>query len=126
MDSIISHRGYSVSKKGTDAALLKHYKQRLTITPHVEKQEYAHLAQPIMVYQETAQRLYMPRFFGLNEIGPPSTDKIWSKQFTKSDQLVFAGRLRPDQLGVSEVTLKSLKERGGGVIAIECGGGKRG
>jgi superfamily II DNA or RNA helicase len=124
MSSIISQRGYSIAKKDVDKSLLSHYKTRLTVTPKVERQEYAHLVEPIIVYQETEQRLYMPRFFGLNEIGAPAQDKLWSQQFSHNPNLVFQGKLRPDQLGVSDVTIKSLRERGGGVIAIECGGGK--
>lgn len=124
MNSIVSHRGYSIAKKDTDKALLSYYKQRLTVTPHVERQEYAHLAEPIIVYNETDQRLYMPRFFGLNEIGLPAQDKLWEQQFQPNERLTFQGKLRPDQVSVAELTLKNLRERGGGVIAIECGGGK--
>jgi superfamily II DNA or RNA helicase len=124
MKSIISHRGYSIAKSGTDAALLQHHRDRLTITPHVEREEYAHLAKPIAVYQETAQRLYMPRFYGLREIGPADKDKVWSNEYEWAKRLKFKGKPRDNQLGVIDVTLKSLEQRGGGVISIECGGGK--
>jgi superfamily II DNA or RNA helicase len=66
----------------------------------------------------------MPRFFGINEIGAPAQDKLWAQQFSFNPNLVFSGNLRPDQINVAQVSLKSLRERGGGVIAIECGGGK--
>jgi hypothetical protein len=124
MSSIVSHRGYSISKKDTDKALISHYKDRLTVTPQVERQEYAHLVQPIPIYNETEQRLYMPRFFGLNEIGAASQDKLWSQRFAPNDRLKFSGSLRTDQHPVVDVTLKSLSERGGGVISVFCGGGK--
>ena len=65
MNSIISQRGYSISKVGTDPSLLEHHRQRLTVMPQAERQEYAHLVKPIRVYQETDKRLYMPRFLWL-------------------------------------------------------------
>ncbi len=123
-NSLLSHRGYSLSKKQTESSLLRSYKQKLTIIPYVEKQEFAHLAEPIHVYFETEQRLYMPRFFGINEIGPPDEDKLSQQKFKPNPNLKFQGTLRQDQSPVFDVTSKSLKEQGGGVISIECGGGK--
>jgi superfamily II DNA or RNA helicase len=124
MKSIVSHRGYSISKTGTDEALQDHHRKRLTVVPHIERQEYAHLARPIRIYQETDKRLYMPRFYGTNEIGPADTDKLMTKEFEHCPRLKFKGKLRPNQIPVVKIALKSLEQRGGGVIAIECGGGK--
>ena len=124
MNSIVSQRGYSISKQGTADALLEHHRQRLTVVPHVERKEYAHLAKPIKIYQETDKRLYMPRFYGLNEIGPADTDKMWSKESEQCPRLKFNGKLRANQLDVHQVTLKSLRKRGGGVISVACGQGK--
>lgn len=122
--SIVSHRGYSISKTTTDPAIIEQHKAQLTIMPAAERPEYAHLIKPIKIYKETDQRLYMPRFYGLAEIGAADSDKLWSRQFAHNPNLTFTGALRSNQIPVVDVTFKSLTERGGGVISIECGGGK--
>jgi hypothetical protein len=122
--SILSRRGYSVNKKTLRREVLQEYRKALTMTPFVEREEYAHLAQPIKMYQETDQRLYMPRFWACKNIGPPDIDKVNTKKFEKCPRLKFCGKMRPYQVPVVNATLKSLETFGGGVISIGCGAGK--
>lgn len=122
--SILSHRGYSIDKKKESAEVVVHHKKQLTVMPHIERQEFAHLSKPIHLYQETDQRLYMPRFYGAKHFGPPDSDKLTTKPFEHSDRLVFKGKLQPHQFAPAEAMQNALDTIGGGVISIACGGGK--
>ena len=123
MKSILSRRGFSIDKRGTPADVLKKHREQLTITPHVEREEYAHLSQPIKIYQETEQRLYVPRFYAAANIGPPETDKLTTLTFDRCENLTFQGKMLPAQLPVVEAAKRALDTSGGGVISINCGGG---
>lgn len=122
--SILSHRGYSISKKTISPENLAIHRKALTIMPFVEREEYAHLAQPIKMYQETDQRLYMPRFYAIQHIGPPSIDKVTTKNYERSKRLKFSGEMRARQVPVVKAAIKALDTLGGGVISIGCGEGK--
>lgn len=122
--SILSHRGFSFDKQSFKPDLIRQYKKDLTIVPFVEREEYAYLAQPIKLYQETAQRIYVPRFYASRVIGKPDNDKLTTKNFAICENLKFVGQLRPNQIVPVKTMLDSLDNIGGGVISVFCGGGK--
>jgi len=83
--------------------------------------------------------LYLPRFYGTSQktncsllerrlgirvLGPPETDKLNTQQFERCERLVFKGTMRPDQLAPANAMFDALDKIGGGVISLQCGGGK--
>lgn len=122
--SILSHRGYSIPLKNTDEAVIAHHKANLTIVPYVEKEEYASFVQPIKIYQQTAKRLYMPRHYGMANLGEPDKDKLTTKDYPKIDNLKITKPPRPHQIPVIQKCLKDINRIGGGVISLACGMGK--
>ena len=50
-------------------------KKNLTVKPFVA-QDYSAPAAAFPVYCESKRKLYMPRFFGINNFGKPDIDKI--------------------------------------------------
>ena len=124
MKSILSHRGFSVCKESTDPKQLRKYRADLTVTPFVEREEYAGYVEDIHVFQETNKRLYMPRFYAAKHIGKPEKDKLSTKSFEQLPHMKFDGTLWKSQLEPADHGLKALRQTGGGVISIGCGGGK--
>lgn len=123
LKSILSHRGYSISKTGTTKKQLLKYKSDLTIIPYIEKEEYAHTAQPIKIYQETDKRLYVPRFYGAKTFGEPDTDKLTTTE-PKKINFKHNINLRAIQKIHIPLALEALKTNGGGVVSLYCGCGK--
>jgi superfamily II DNA or RNA helicase len=123
MKSILSHRGYSIAKKGVDPATLKKFKSDLTIVPHVEKEEYAFAIKPIKLWSETDKRLYMPRYYGMKVLGEPDTDKLAEQNPEKID-VPIVYEPKEIQKPIVKKVLKDLDEIGGGVMSAYCGAGK--
>lgn len=125
LKSILSHRGYSIAKSGLDPEVLQHYKNDLTITPHVEREEYAFNIKPIKLYAETDKRFYMPRYYGMKQLGEPETNKL-EEQIPDKICLTPGLTPRENQKPVIEKTVRDLKTIGGGVLSLPCAFGKTG
>lgn len=122
--SILSHRGYSIAKSALTSAQIMEFKKKLTVIPISEREEFAHLATPIELFTESDLRFYGPRYWGVNEFGPPETDKLTTKSFEHRPNMKFKGKLRPAQIPVAEASMEGFDKAGGGIISIGCGGGK--
>ena len=122
MSSILSHRGYSIDKRNVSADVLANHRKELTVVPFVEREEFRHLSQPIRLYQETDQRLYMPRFYGTRVLGPAKTDKLTTQSYDRCERLVFKGTMRPEQQAPINAIMEALDTIGGGVISLQCAG----
>lgn len=123
MKSILSHRGYSIAKKGVPSNVLQHYKDELTVMPYVEREEYAYGIKPIKLYSETPKRFYMPRYFGMKVLGEPDKNKIKELEPEKKNlNIIYPPR--PHQKPVIEKILKDLHTIGGGVLSAYCSFGK--
>jgi len=123
LQSILSHRGYSIAKKGVTPNVLSQYKSELTVMPHVEKEEYAFNIKPIKLYTETEKRFYMPRYYGTKTLGEPDQNKIADQ---KVDKINITSVLKPRdyQIEIIDKAMYDLHKIGGGVISLYCGAGK--
>ena len=122
-NKILSHRGYSISKKGVHSSILAHHRKQLTITPFVEREEYASNIKPIKLYNETEKRFYMPRFYGMNILGKPDKNKIDEQQPDSIDiPIIYSPKA--NQKPIVEKVLDDLDKIGGGVLSAFCGAGK--
>lgn len=125
IDTILSHRGYSIALSEISDTELEEYINELTIIPYVEKPEYQNAVEPIPIYTLTHLRLYGPRYWGLNKFGPAKNDKLTTSQAEKMlTECKFQGTPRPHQMPVIEKTLSELSENRGGILALSCGFGK--
>ena len=121
-ETSISRNGYSIPKEQFNEKELKKIKDKLTAKP-AQQGNYvvgANLSFPI--YLESSKKIYLPRYYGIEKYGLPQVNKI-SGTGQKAN-LVFDGSLRPYQINISDIYLKSAKEIGGGIISIGCGRGK--
>jgi len=66
MKSYIGKRGYVLIKKEWDNSLIKSVKEELTVKPFVNG-DYGDNEEPFPVYAENSQKLYIPKYFGLEK-----------------------------------------------------------
>jgi superfamily II DNA or RNA helicase len=122
---ILDHRGYIISKADFTPAQLDAIRDELTVQPKVNT-EYGPEATPYPVYKESKSRLYLPRFYGIEKIGPP-TSSIFDVDDVVLPNLKTDMTLRDYQIDVITKTLVALKGGGGGggaMLALYTGSGK--
>ena len=124
--TILTRRGYTIIKQHFGFRDIHKSKKLLTVTPFVNE-NIGIKPNPFPVYLESINKLYMPRYFGLQQFGEP--DKI---KLNKSIgiNLEFNGSLREKQMPAINSFLKSC-EKGtyssqsyGGILSLPCGFGK--
>ena len=116
----LSIHGYRVAKK--DIPNLDALKARLTVKPYVPKVFVdPRFVQKYPVYVESAENLYVPKHFGIQEFGPYKTSRRDAAK-THESHWQFKGQLRDTQLDVVGSYLNP--EPRDGLICLHTGGGK--
>jgi len=121
---ILSHRGYAIRKDCLNEAQTKQLKKALTMMPRIAA-EFAAGIDPFPIYYESPSRWYVPRFWGLDNCGPPDGDARSEGRPLRAE-LAFNKTLRPEQLPIVEAFLgsdDSLSAKNG-LICVPCGYGK--
>jgi len=132
----LSQKGYVIKKKSISDEDLRELKKNLTVKPNIPRQ-FATFIKPFRVYLENKNKIYIPKQYGLDKYGIPTTSNLSKGEKIK---LKFKGELRDKQKPVIESFLKSCNldkkskkstkakkstiKNGGGIIAIPCGYGK--
>jgi superfamily II DNA or RNA helicase len=97
-----------------------HVRQSLTVRPYVPNSPVQ--APSFPVYLESQNKLYVPRYYGVDTYGAPDETRLSSGERIA---LRFAGALRDYQEEIVECFLDSVGgARGGGLLEIPCGRGK--
>ncbi len=121
-NTAFSQNGYSIPKSDMTPEQMEKIKKDLTIKPSTcpgyGKEDDV---EPIKLWQENAQKLYMPKCYGYKKLGKPKTVKI--AEPTKID-LPFNGDLREYQKNILAAWDKYAEEQGGGLINVGPGRGK--
>ena len=119
--SKLTKSGYTIVKSNYSTKRIKEIKDELFAKPFTFNKN-ANKDAGFHVYMESPKKLYLPRFYGVNNFGPPDEDKI--VEGDDVENLNFKGDLRDEQKPIEGIYLKNAYERGGGIISIRCGGGK--
>lgn len=113
---MLSSRGYRIPLEGS----AKHMK-KLTIYSEVQS-DYPGPKPKVVCYRTSDKYLYVPRYYGIENIGKPS---LRAKESIEDIDVLFNGTLRPYQEEVIEKTLENFKKGPkGGVWSIGTGRGK--
>ena len=122
--SYLGPKGYTIYKDSISPDDLKTLKEELTVKPYVPNSPIQPPSFPI--YRENANKIYIPRYYGIENYGEPHEMKI-----PKGDDInvSFVGSLRPDQQNIVDIFMKNCrinngKFGGGGLLDIPCGKGK--
>jgi superfamily II DNA or RNA helicase len=121
-ETILTVHGYGISKH-TNADLVKELKDELTMKPSVNFSLISE-SKSFPIYLESDNRLYVPRFYGLQRFGLP--DKVKISNGEHRENMIFRGKLRDQQLqpvnNFIQAAVDPLKR--GGIISVPCGFGK--
>ena len=113
-------KGFTIKKEYIEIDELNLLKKELTVSAYVPKSSIAKPI-PFPIYRETKNKIYIPKFYGLENYGDP--DAVITPEGININ-VDFKGSLRDYQRSVVEKWLKAAKEKGCGLIEADCGAGK--
>jgi len=122
----ITHKGYIVAKESVAPELLKEMRSDLTVKPNVNPDfAGAQSVEPYPIFQESSNRLYIPRFYGLQKLGTPTRGMKFPHPTSCTNLDASTMTLRDYQVPIVEKTLDILNNGcGGGVLELYTGSGK--
>lgn len=120
----LSSRGYVLLKSELTQVNIDAIKKELTISPKENKA--IKIAKPvevkIVVFRENEQKLYIPRFYGIQKFGDPIKMELSGGD---SIDVPFINELRDYQKDIVNIYLNHVKSGvGGGILEVPCGRGK--
>lgn len=119
---MIGNNGYSILKENLTSGQISKIRKDLTVKAFVNT-SYSADSVPFSVYSESKRKLYLPRYYGIDEFGIPSGYKI-----NKGDPISteFTGILKEKQYPIVDAYTDAVKDKfiGGGLISVPCGYGK--
>ena len=121
----IGKNGYTFFKSEIGDLNINKIKKDLTVIPRV-CQNYTvenEQVEPVILYQENKEKIYIPRYYAINKYGLPQKTKI---QKPLKANLNFSTTLRSHQTHIVDCYTKNLSDEfgGGGIICAGCGVGK--
>ena len=125
-ERILTKRGYAIVKEHYDFKTLQKCRNELNVKPFVNS-DYGAQPTPYPIYLESKKKLYLPKFYGLENFGNPELLKITKGQLI---DLTFVGTLRKQQEPVIKAFMHTCKKgpfvekSNGGIISVPCGWGK--
>jgi superfamily II DNA or RNA helicase len=118
----LGQKGYTVLKKDLSEQELTFIKKELTVKPFIQGAPPGSNEVSYPVYRESAQKIYLPRFYGQQNFGPPKETKIPEGM---DIDIPFSGSLRPNQIPVVEKYMSEIgKGSSGGFLELGCAFGK--
>ena len=121
MKTYLGKKGYIIYKKELDFNKIQKIKDDLTVKPYVSDDYKSNKDESFKVYGENKNKLYVPKFYGIEKFGPPDELRIPRGLDANLD---FVGELRPNQLEPYNATMNALNNYGGGILSLPCGFGK--
>ena len=119
-ERILTTHGYSVLKSALTKDQDAHIRKELTVKP-IQMQRFAAAADnDFPVFLESATRLYLPRVWAKDFLGPPE-ESVMTDGLPLSQALSFAGKPYDYQEGIIK---KFLDADANGLICVPCGKGK--
>ena len=111
---MITNQGYRIEKEKVSEEIIS----KLIVKKSVSK-NFADTVHEYNILRQSEKYYYLPRFFGVNEIGPAEI-KISYKKINAT----FNGTLREQQQEIMNVVYPKLLKSYGGIIKLPCGYGK--
>jgi superfamily II DNA or RNA helicase len=113
-------KGYSIKKEHLTIQEQELIRKELTVKAFVPKTSLSK-PEPFHVYRESPNKIYVPRFYGIDTYGEPDAIKISDGEDTDVN---FEGELRDFQKPIVKKYIECAKTKGGGLLEIHCGAGK--
>lgn len=124
MTTFLSQQGYSILKSSLSSEDLEETKKQLTVVANVPQDYNMGTQTPFKLYQEGPNKLYVPKFFGINKFGIPDVVKLGAG--ITNINLEFKGCLRKDQEEPISKFLEATNHpvQSGGILNLTCASGK--
>jgi superfamily II DNA or RNA helicase len=122
-NSYIGKKGYTVSKSLFTGEQLRKIQQDLNVKPIIVggMGGKGDQTQTFPCYRESEKKLYLPRFYGIQEFGLPENNKLTN---CDSIDIDFPNELRDYQKDIVDVYMKHCETPNGGILEVPCGKGK--
>ena len=120
MNHYIGPKGYTILKSSITPQQLQQIKNDLTAKPHVQY-TIGNDVKRFPVYRESTNKIYVPRFYGVQHYGQPQHYTIGEGT---SIDLTFKGNLRDFQYTIVDAYINECKQKDCGLLDIPCGFGK--
>ena len=118
----LSNKGYIIIKDEYNDKEIKNIKDTLNVVPYSPYQSKFSPPPSFPIYQESIRKLYLPRYWGLENLGQP---KKFNINEGTNINIKFNGDLRPVQEEAVSAFMKNCyPEYGGGILCLGCGQGK--
>ena len=122
MKSKLTNKGYIIIKDEYSDKDIKNIKNTLNVVPYSPYQSKFSPPPSFPIYQESIRKLYLPRYWALDNLGMP--EKFNINEGTNID-IKFNGSLRPVQEEAISAFMKNCYPHyGGGILCLGCGSGK--
>ena len=126
LNTYLGQKGYTIQKSELPAHLHSVLREKLTACPQTNGAAFGPVEDvSYPIYRESANKFYMPRYFGELHFGPPKSVELSAGQ---DIDVPFAGSLRPIQLPVVQTYLDHVRKSdtmgGGGLLELPCAFGK--
>ena len=142
--SKVTYRGYVIQKSSLTTDQLNALKYDLAITPkesHMMKTVAKNTEKRIIVYRENEQKIYIPRFYGIQHYGEPELTELSQgldidvlftqplRDYQEKIINVYMNHVISDG-GISDGGISGIKsgiksgKGGGGILEVPCGAGK--
>lgn len=117
--SYLGAKGYTIFKSDISISLQNEIKDDLNIKPYVSQGD----TKTYPVYRESLKKIYVPRYYGLNKLGPPKSNTIGNGV---SINVEFNGTLREKQEVVVSTYMNYIQnpDKQGGLLELPCAFGK--
>ena len=122
IDTYLGPKGYTILKKDLSMRTQLYIKEQLTVKPYTPGAPISS-GNSFPCYRESNNKLYLPRYYGIELFGLPKRYNISNGEFIN---LEFNGTLRDYQIPVIEKTLTFLRDNpySCGLLELYCAWGK--
>jgi superfamily II DNA or RNA helicase len=123
MNTYLGQKGYTIPKNEISIEKQKQIKTDLTIRPFIPGAPPG-TQNTFPAYRESAAKLYVPHYYGVEQFGPPAENKVSEGQDVAFE---FKGALRDYQAPVVQKFIKTVTASGlpsGGLLELPCAWGK--
>ncbi len=118
--SYLGKRGYILRKKFLNDEIINNIRSDLTVKPFVNG-DYGGVEESFKIYNENENKLYLPKFYGIEKFGNPEVSVLPEG---KNINIDFSLNLKDEQKIPAEKTIEAYNNHGGGILSLPCGFGK--
>ena len=116
----LGSKGYTIFKECLDTKELNTIRKDLEVKAFTPPNSMSKPT-PFRIYRETKTKIFVPRFYGLNNYGDPDLNLLKPGE---DIHLNFIGDLREFQKPIVKKYLDAAAAKGAGLLEIHCGAGK--